>query len=219
MCNKNHDIIYKISKMALILLGISLFATTLTESLTSCTSLSSNNPKECSALWAQKKYADYINECGKSANEDPNVGYNFAYAYFWGLTGETNYLKAKSYYTLSAKLGNMYAQYDLGLMYLFGQGVTKDPEHAFWWIERSAEQGYPMAQKTLIQMYINGIGITRNQQKAQEWQDKGFGINNNNFQTPNSTENSDLDGEIGAEKLYFDIRNNAQMYLTFPSSW
>ncbi len=51
-----------------------------------------------------------------------------------------------------AEAGAASAQYDLGVRYLTGDGVEKDPETARKWIEASAKQGYSMAVRKLEEL-------------------------------------------------------------------
>jgi TPR repeat protein len=44
-------------------------------------------------------------------------------------------------YQRSANLGRMVAQYNLGVMYENGNGITKDIDKAIYWYEKSAKQG------------------------------------------------------------------------------
>jgi hypothetical protein len=48
--------------------------------------------------------------------------------------------------TMSAELGNQYAQYALGKLYLMGRDVPRDREAAMRWFTLSAEQGNIYAQ-------------------------------------------------------------------------
>lgn len=218
MERNGYALIYKIYRMVSSVVSISFFvAMPLFLSLSSCASLGADTPKECSTLWAQKKYADYVDDCGENFDQDVVVQYHIGYAYYWGLTGETNYTKAAYHYAIAAKLGDMHAQYDLGLMYLYGQGVNKDSEHAFWWIERAAEQGYVVAQKSLVEMYLHGVGVVKDPQKAKEWQERAFKIGNNSISVDESKP-SDSNNELSAEELYFNIRQEAQPYSIFPNN-
>src|SRR5579872_4115846 len=45
--------------------------------------------------------------------------------------------------------GNAEAQYAIGYMYYYGQGVAQDTDVGHFWISRSAAKGYPPAQKAL----------------------------------------------------------------------
>ena len=50
------------------------------------------------------------------------------------------------------------AQYDLGMMYARGRGVTQDYKTAAQWYQKAADQGYARAQYSLGRMYENGYG-------------------------------------------------------------
>ncbi|MBQ4314147.1 MAG: sel1 repeat family protein, partial [Lentisphaeria bacterium] len=56
------------------------------------------------------------------------------------------------WYRKAAEQGHATAQYNLGLCYYLGQGVTKDLAEAVKWLRKSAEQGYKDAQKALVRM-------------------------------------------------------------------
>ena len=68
-----------------------------------------------------------------------------------------------------AELGDVAAQYNLGLMYKNGKGVKQDNAEAVKWYHKAAEQGYAKAQFNLGVMYYNGEGVKRNPSKAKEW--------------------------------------------------
>ena len=59
------------------------------------------------------------------------------------------YKEAFKLFRLSAVKGNASAQYNLGVMYAEGQGVTKDSKEANKWYRFSAEQGNTKAQTNL----------------------------------------------------------------------
>jgi len=48
-----------------------------------------------------------------------------------------------------AKAGNMDAQYAIGYMYYYGQGVVEDRTKALGWMKKAAEQGNSDAIKAL----------------------------------------------------------------------
>lgn len=52
-----------------------------------------------------------------------------------------------------AERGFDYAQFDLGCMYLHGNGVPQNLVEAVKWLRRSAEQGYSHAQSKLGVVY------------------------------------------------------------------
>ena len=68
-----------------------------------------------------------------------------------------------------AEQGLAEAQSNLGLMYVKGQGVTRDYAEAVKWYRKAAEQGLAEAQYNLGQMYYKGQGVTRDYAEAVKW--------------------------------------------------
>jgi len=64
------------------------------------------------------------------------------------------------------------AQYQMGLIYLNGNGVRKDPGQAFELFSLAADQNYPDAQFQLAVMYTDGIGVKQNKKMAFELTEK-----------------------------------------------
>ncbi|MDE2760536.1 MAG: tetratricopeptide repeat protein [Paracoccaceae bacterium] len=62
-----------------------------------------------------------------------------------------------------------WAQYNLGWMYLYGEGVPQDYGEAVKWYRLAAEQGDDEAQYELGNMYYNGVGIPQNYIVAHAW--------------------------------------------------
>lgn len=77
-----------------------------------------------------------------------------------------------------AEKGDSQAQFDLGVMYLYGKGVPKNPETAFSWFKKAAEQGHAAAQYAVGRMYYYGQGVAQDGKEAARWfrksADKGF---------------------------------------------
>jgi hypothetical protein len=65
-----------------------------------------------------------------------------------------------------AEQGNAEAQYDLGVMYLRGQGVLQDYKEAVKWFRLSAEQGNANAQYNLGLLYYKGEGFPKDYKEA-----------------------------------------------------
>ena len=70
---------------------------------------------------------------------------------------------------VEAEAGKPRAQYNVGNMYLKGQGTAIDEAKAFKWIRKSAESGYLKAEFKLGFMYLQGLGIKKNNEKAENW--------------------------------------------------
>jgi len=68
-----------------------------------------------------------------------------------------------------AEQGYAAAQFNLGLIYANGQGVTQDYAEAVKWYRKAAEQGDAAAQYNLGLMYRQGRGITQDYAEAVNW--------------------------------------------------
>ena len=68
-----------------------------------------------------------------------------------------------------ADQGNVLAQYNLGAMYVNGQGALKDYKEAVKWYRLSADQGNVLAQNNLGAMYAKGQGASQDYVLAHMW--------------------------------------------------
>ncbi|MDD2815175.1 MAG: tetratricopeptide repeat protein [Thiotrichaceae bacterium] len=68
-----------------------------------------------------------------------------------------------------AKRKDPQAQFNLGVCYTEGKGVTQNHKEAFKWFKKAAEQGDAQAQFNLGICYRNGEGITQNYEEAFKW--------------------------------------------------
>ena len=69
----------------------------------------------------------------------------------------------------SAALGNLKAPRYIGLMYLNGQGLPRDPAQAFAQFQAAANQGNITSQYWLGYLYQHGIGTTQDYAQALHW--------------------------------------------------
>lgn len=81
--------------------------------------------------------------------------------------------KAVEWYRKAANQGDMNAQYNLGLMYRRGTGVTQDYQQAFYWFSKAAEQNVPEAMVSIGVLYEDGNGVEKDELKALNWYVKG----------------------------------------------
>ena len=65
--------------------------------------------------------------------------------------------------------GNADAQYNLGIMYASGLGVTQDYNEAVKWFRLSSGQGNAQAQDIYGLMYASGRGVTQDYVRAHMW--------------------------------------------------
>ncbi|MDR3458359.1 MAG: tetratricopeptide repeat protein [Verrucomicrobiae bacterium] len=68
-----------------------------------------------------------------------------------------------------AEAGQPVAAHRLGVMYVLGQGVDKDPAEAVKWYTRAAEQGQGESQHGLGLRYLWGDGTDKDPQQAAVW--------------------------------------------------
>ena len=80
-----------------------------------------------------------------------------------------NYVEAAKWYRKAAEQGFVMAQYDLGVCYRDGRGVTKDPAEAAQWFRKAAEQGDAKAEYYLGACYMNGEGVAKDYVEADKW--------------------------------------------------
>jgi uncharacterized protein len=71
-----------------------------------------------------------------------------------------------------AEQGDVSAQFQLGAMYTFGEGVPQDTKQAIIWYRKAAEQGNVNAQTKLGLMYAYGIGTPKDAAQALVWYGK-----------------------------------------------
>ncbi|HHF4078950.1 TPA: tetratricopeptide repeat protein [Haemophilus influenzae] len=88
-----------------------------------------------------------------------------------GLTAykQSDYQTAFKLWLSLAEQGNAIAQFNLGLMYINGQGVKQDDFEAVKWFRKAAEQGYANAQINLGVMYKKGRGVKQDDVEAMKW--------------------------------------------------
>jgi len=68
-----------------------------------------------------------------------------------------------------AEQGDELSQFNLGVMYSHGEGITKNGKRALEWYMRSAEQGYAPAQFNLGAVYLEGNFTAVDEKKAAAW--------------------------------------------------
>src|ERR1700686_3326174 len=68
-----------------------------------------------------------------------------------------------------AERGDAKSQLELGGMYYYGKGVSKNYVEAARWYRKSAEQGNPKAEYSLCGVYHEGKGVPRDYAEAARW--------------------------------------------------
>jgi uncharacterized protein len=72
-------------------------------------------------------------------------------------------------YTRKAEEGDVDAQYNLGIIYYHGEGVSRNFEQALVWFHKAAEQNDADAQYTLGFMYGRGEGVKKDHDQSVVW--------------------------------------------------
>ena len=80
-----------------------------------------------------------------------------------------DYAAANHWLTISAQRGNRGSAWELGYMYLLGQGTPVNPGQAVYWLQRSATEGDEAAILSLAEAYDGGGPIPPNQAMARYW--------------------------------------------------
>jgi len=83
--------------------------------------------------------------------------------------GAKDYRTAFSRWMFFAEKGSPDAQYNIGLMYFYGQGVRQDYAQAAKWYLVSAQQGDAYAQNNIGMMYHQGYGVPQDYYQALKW--------------------------------------------------
>lgn len=78
-------------------------------------------------------------------------------------------LASEDEFTANPELSNPDSQYTLGVMYVDGKGVEKDPSTALQWFLKAARQNHIEAQFRVGEMYKNGIGVKPDPREAKVW--------------------------------------------------
>lgn len=129
------------------------------------------------AFASSLKTADQLYDQGKAKealqiylqaehNQDSNTQNRIGVIYLKEYKDEK---KAVEWFTKSANQGDMYGQYNLGLMYKQGKGVKQDYQQAFDWFSKAAGQGNAQAMTALGNMYDDGTGVKKDEFEAVEW--------------------------------------------------
>jgi len=73
------------------------------------------------------------------------------------------------YHLVAAEEGDAEAQYQLGLTYLTGNGISKDHRQALKWLFKSAKQGNAKAQLKLASISLEGQIVRKDYAEAAKW--------------------------------------------------
>ncbi len=80
-----------------------------------------------------------------------------------------DYATAYREWTEAANQGQAEAQYNLGMLYLKGLGVARNPEEAFRWLSLAGEHSFADAEFQVGLMREKGVGVRQDYAQAQLW--------------------------------------------------
>lgn len=103
-----------------------------------------------------------------AASGEPEALHYYSAFLSVGFGCEKNSRKALEYCARAAKLGALGAVIDMGLAYLEGEGVTRDPVKAARCFQLAVDRGSGKACSELALCYFDGVGVERNPEKAKE---------------------------------------------------
>jgi TPR repeat protein len=79
--------------------------------------------------------------------------------------------KAVEWYTKAAEQGHALSQYDLGFMWLLGEGTAQDTLKGMEWLNKAGEQGELLDCRLLTDIYRQGMfGVAIDPEKARYWE-------------------------------------------------
>jgi uncharacterized protein len=88
-------------------------------------------------------------------------------------TGPHDPVRAAEWYRRAAERGHVDAQYNLGFMYLCGEGMPSDPLEGLRWLHCAANQGDEQSLRLLADLYRNGYhGVPLDLDEAERWDKK-----------------------------------------------
>jgi TPR repeat protein len=96
---------------------------------------------------------------------DPIAQSNLGFLY----ENKKQYTQAAYWYNKSAMQGYGPAQYNIGVAYRYGRGVSQNLQKASEWYQKSANQGITQAQVNLGMLYLLGLGVSVDYVIARQW--------------------------------------------------
>jgi len=126
-----------------------------------------------SGVGCKKNITKAVEIWEKAADLGSGEAANNAYVYY---NGENNFLKAKKYLFLSARLEDDMGMYNLACQYYSGSKlVEKNLTQAFIYAKKSADLGNPDACRLTSYMLENGEGCEVNPKEAKKYEKKATG--------------------------------------------
>ena len=101
--------------------------------------------------------------------------------YLHGFGGvDEDYEQAMNYFVKALEAGSIKAMNEIGFMYQYGYGVTKNKSLAVKWYRQGAELGDADSMNSLADCLLKGIGTNKNIDAAIQWYRKAADLGNYN---------------------------------------
>lgn len=130
--------------------------------------------QKADALFDKGEYrqalAEYLNP---SLQNDPSVQTRIGWLY----EKLQDDKKSADWYKKAADQGYANAQFNLGMSYEEGKGVSKDYGKAMTLYQNAAKQGHAKAHNAIGGLYEDGLGVSQNYKEAAKWYGKGAELN------------------------------------------
>lgn len=111
----------------------------------------------------------WLKKAVEKGNSDAMVELGNAYYKGYGGNTQTNFAEAQKYWQMAADKNNSFGFFNIGILYLYGQGVKKNiPEVIKLWT-KAAELGHVKAMYSLGDLYFNKVHQPREVSKAEYW--------------------------------------------------
>lgn len=99
----------------------------------------------------------------------PGVSFADKFDVAMAALSDGDYRQAYRGFKRLAQRDHVESQYQLGMLYLFGQGAKQDTAQGISWLEQAALNGNYLAAHELGQIYIAGRGVAPNELEAMKW--------------------------------------------------
>ncbi len=126
--------------------------------------------------WFRKAYNAFI-EAEKNSDKPDYLQYRIGKLYSFGYGVKQDYIKAAEWYKKAVTLGNPFAAYSLGCLFLRGQGVDEDAEKAYDLFVMAADhekKPNAYAAYELGRMCAEGNGTDKNEKASDNWYKKAY---------------------------------------------
>ena len=142
------------------------------------------------------KYDNWATSLGNRVHESMVDHVDFRRKQSADVANQMPYKPVQEDATLNLKLSPE-TQYEIGLKYYNGEGVSQDFRKAAKCFRLAADQGFPAAQRNLGDMYANGRGIRQNYAEAVKW-----------YRLAADQGNADAQRNLGVMYQYGRVRRN-----------